>query len=49
MSAALFNQHAKHMRRIILSSLACLSLYNIFLHCLTKGTIVEKEILLNIK
>jgi hypothetical protein len=26
MSAALFNQHAKHVRRIILSSLACLSL-----------------------
>jgi hypothetical protein len=48
-SAALVIQHAKRMRRIISSSVACLSLYDIFSHYPINGTILGKKILSNMK
>jgi hypothetical protein len=44
-TVALVIQHAKRMRRIIVSSVACLSVcrYNIFLHYLINGMISEKK------
>jgi hypothetical protein len=42
-SVALCIQHAKRMRRIILSSVACLALQYFLPHCLINGTIFRKK------
>ena len=48
-SVALVIQHAKGMRRIIISSVACLSVRIFFLHYLINSTTSGKKRLLNIK
>jgi len=47
-SVALVIQHAKHMRRLILPSVACPALPHSFPHCLIRGTIFGGK-LLNLK
>ena len=49
MSVALFVQHAKRMRRIVLSSVACLVLLCFFFSTLSYEPLAFREKLLNIK